>query len=232
MNLPKSNPEWVWDRTVYLTTHGSRAYGTDTPTSDVDMRGFAIPPKKFFYGYHSKFEQYEFQAADLDIVVYDIRKFFKLAADCNPNIIEILFTDPSDHIQVYAIGKLVLENRDLFLSSKAFYTFGGYAFQQLQKIKAAQAKDGYFNCKDAMHLVRLMRVGKELLETGKVNVKRKDKDELLSIRNGAWTFDEVISWADKANNELLTLAATTSLPKTVDHGKIEELLVGVVDANV
>lgn len=167
MNLPQSKYPWLWDRTVYLTKHGSHAYGMARPASDIDMRGFAVPPKEYFYGYHHKFEQFEFQALDLDIVVYDIRKFFRLAADCNPNIVETLFTDPSDYIQVYEGGRMVLANRDLFLSAKALHTFGGYAFQQLQKINQSQAKTGDFDKKDAMHLVRLMRTGMELLDTGK-----------------------------------------------------------------
>lgn len=226
------NPPWIWDRTVYLTMHGSTAYGMARPDSDKDIRGFAIPPKEYFYGFHHKFEQFQLNAADLDIVVYDIRKFFGLAAQCNPNIIEILFTDPSDHITVMSSAKMVLENRDMFLSSKAFYSFGGFAFDQLRKIKAAHAKDGTFNAKDAMHLVRLMRTGKELLETGKVNVKRQDAQELLAIRNGAWTFDQVVAWAQNANDELLSLAAKTSLPKSANLDKIEELLVAIVESNV
>jgi predicted nucleotidyltransferase len=138
--------------TIYLTVHGSRAYGTFTPTSDYDYKGVAIPPKEYFLGYAFRFEQFEQkpkkseetedEAAGSDDqdevedkVVFDIRKFINLAADCNPNIIEVLHTDPSSHIVVTKIGERLLEARDLFLSKKAKHTFSGYAHAQLKRIK-------------------------------------------------------------------------------------------------
>src|SRR5271156_6546414 len=81
---------WIEDRTVLLVRHGSHAYGTNTPASDEDFKGIAIPPKNYFLGTMHRFEQAELKAPEPDAVIYDIRKFFNLAADCNPNIIEVL----------------------------------------------------------------------------------------------------------------------------------------------
>jgi len=122
------------DHTIYLTVHGSRAYGTNLDTSDTDFRGIAIPPKEYFLGYSFVFEQNE-QHDPNDKVVFDIRKFFRLASDCNPNVVEILYTDPSNQIKVDKLGERLLENRELFLSRKARYTFAGYAHSQLKRIK-------------------------------------------------------------------------------------------------
>jgi predicted nucleotidyltransferase len=71
----------------------------------------------------------------IDSVVYGIRKFFKLAADCNPNIIEVLFGDESGHVLTTKYSRYLVERRDLFLSAKAKFTFSGYAFSQLKRIK-------------------------------------------------------------------------------------------------
>jgi uncharacterized protein len=131
----RSDIAWLWKRTLFLTAHGSHAYGTNLPTSDRDYKGFCIPPKAYFHGYAKRFEQAEFKG-DPDMVVYDIRKFFKLAADCNPAIIEILFTETNDHQLVHPLGALVLQNRELFLSRKAKHTFSGYAVAQLKKIRS------------------------------------------------------------------------------------------------
>ena len=92
--------KWIEDGTVLLVRHGSHAYGTNTETSDEDFKGVAIPTKEYFFGYTHKFEQAELKAPDPDAVIYDIRKFFNLAASCNPNIIEVLHTDPADHFIV------------------------------------------------------------------------------------------------------------------------------------
>lgn len=130
----RADISWLWKRTLFLTSHGSHAYGTSLPTSDHDYKGFAIPPRAYFHGYAKRFEQAEFKG-EPDMTVYDIRKFFKLAADCNPSIIEVLFTDPESHQIVHPLGVLVLQNRDLFISKKAKFTFSGYAISQLKKIK-------------------------------------------------------------------------------------------------
>lgn len=128
----KGNLSWLVDNTIFLTLHGSHAYGTNTPASDVDVKGIAIPPASYYLGLSKSFEQAEFK--DPDGVVYEIRKFFKLARDCNPNIIEVLHTDESDWISCSPVGRNIIEKRDLFLSKKAYYTFFGYARAQLKRI--------------------------------------------------------------------------------------------------
>jgi predicted nucleotidyltransferase len=126
------NLTWLKNRTVLLTTHGSHAYGLSRPESDIDIKGVAVPPSEYFHGFNSKFEQAE--SHDPDMVVYDIRKFMSLAADCNPNIIEVLWTDEADHQIVTNGGRALLCNRDLFLSKRARHTFAGYAHGQLKRI--------------------------------------------------------------------------------------------------
>ena len=101
---------WIKDNTVLLVRHGSHAYGTNTPSSDEDFKGIAIPPQNYFFGSLHRFEQAELKAPDPDAVIYDIRKFFMLAADCNPNIIEVLHTAPEDHFIVDPIGEIILDH--------------------------------------------------------------------------------------------------------------------------
>jgi len=134
--LGKTQLPWLLDRTIYVTRAGSHCYGLNTPQSDLDVRGIAIPPKEYFMGYLKHFEQADkFQNSELDACIYDLRKFIELAAACNPNVIEMLWTDPSDHLYVTPLGEKLLANRDLFLSKKARFTFMGYAIAQLKRIK-------------------------------------------------------------------------------------------------
>lgn len=133
----KRNPKlkWINRGTVLLVRHGSHAYGTNVATSDEDFKGVTIPPKEYFFGGLNLFEQAELKAPDPDAVIYDIRKFFHLATDCNPNIIEVLHTDPSDHFIVDPIGEMILDHRNDFLSKKIKQTFMGYAVSQLKRIQ-------------------------------------------------------------------------------------------------
>lgn len=130
----RGNLQWLPDQTIFLTQHGSKAYGTNLPTSDDDYKGVCIPPKEYFLGWLNRFEQAEVREP-VDMVVYDLRKFCNLAADCNPNIIEVLHTAPSDHFVVTPLGEMLLDAKDSFLSKKARHTFSGYAFAQLKRIQ-------------------------------------------------------------------------------------------------
>lgn len=54
-----------------------------------------------------------------------------------------------------------------------------------------------YDTKHAMHLVRLLRAGYEILTTGNLSVRRPDAAELLDIRAGKWTYEEVTKYADE-----------------------------------
>jgi len=134
LNLVLQNNKWLYDRTILYVLHGSRAYGTHTPESDYDYKGVAVAPRQYRDGYAFRFEQQCIK--EPDATIFDIRKFFKLAADCNPSIIEVLWSDPTDVIHCTAAGQLLLDHKHEFLSRKAVYTFSGYAISQLKRIRS------------------------------------------------------------------------------------------------
>lgn len=86
------------------------------------------------------------------------------------------------------------------------------------------------NCKHAMHLVRLMRMGVEILQTGKVNVDRTniDADELKAIRDGDWSYEKVETYSEEMDSRLDELYKTSTLPKNPDREFIDDLCMKVV----
>lgn len=130
----------IQERTILLCKHGSHCYGLETPESDLDLRGVLIEPIEFVISFSKNFEQTEnvkfkgFEDSN-DCTIFGLRKFAKLAADANPNVIEILFVEPSEIIHKNEFGDRLLEMRDLFLTRKAFHTFGGYASGQLKRLE-------------------------------------------------------------------------------------------------
>jgi predicted nucleotidyltransferase len=87
-----------------------------------------------------------------------------------------------------------------------------------------ESKYGY-DCKHAMHLFRLLRMGKELMSTGQLHVYRPDREELQEIRNGQWEYARVISEGKALLEEVYDLARSDDcpLPKTPDQQKLQAL---------
>jgi predicted nucleotidyltransferase len=140
--------------TILLAVGGSRSYGIHTSTSDVDVKGVAIPPAAYLHGYLKRFEQADkpsHMGQFLDVLseeerqissttklegsVYELRKFIGLAVDANPNILDVLFCRDSEVRLCTPLGEKLRAARELFLSAKARHTFSGYAASQLRRIR-------------------------------------------------------------------------------------------------
>ena len=120
------------DNIHLLVYGGSKAYGTNLPTSDTDIRGIATnSAEDILCG--KDFDV--FTNEETDTVIYSLEKIFSLLLNCNPNTIEILFVRDEDIIYMDEIGKMIRDNRDIFLSNKCIGTFGGYANQQLYRLQ-------------------------------------------------------------------------------------------------
>lgn len=133
-----------------LTVGGSYAYGTnvcnDEHVSDFDLRGVFT---------HSKEEILTMNCLDkplvnrdLDVSIYPMKQFIDLLSKCNPNVIELLGTRDSDIFVLDDVGKMLRDNVDLFLTKRAYYSFGGYALQQLRRLQNALIKEAPKDLKD------------------------------------------------------------------------------------
>ena len=69
----------------------------------------------------------------------------------------------------------------------------------------------------------LMRTCAEILTSGTVLVKRPDAAELLSIRQGAWSYERLIGWAREQDAKMGALAAVSPLPHSPDREAIGTL---------
>jgi hypothetical protein len=119
---------------IFTTLTGSRLYGTNNKESDYDYVSVCIPPIKQYLS-NFGFNQTQNITPTLDNTIYDFRKAIKLIMDNNPNMIELLYI-PGDKIKLCTkYWQKVIDNRDLFLSKKAKFSFSGYAFAQLKRLK-------------------------------------------------------------------------------------------------
>jgi predicted nucleotidyltransferase len=124
---------------------GSRLYGTQyelgehpfdpTYISDIDYRGIYVTPTAHRLSLINQVPAQITIDDGEDTEFYDIEKFFKLAIDNNPNIMDILFGDEKSEVFSSDIGRSIMDNRNLFVSQKAKESFNGYAMQQLYRMK-------------------------------------------------------------------------------------------------
>lgn len=98
-----------------------------------------------------------------------------------------------------------------------------------------EARYGY-DVKHGAHLVRLLRMGREILETGQVHVWRgpggaDDAQELLEIRQGAWPYEQLLTWAQEQESHLERLYAGGDLPvpHRPNREAIDKLLVELTE---
>lgn len=126
----RTNPH-LGDNLILVCLGGSHAYGTNTQTSDLDIRGCALNTRREILT-NVNFEH--FTNSETDTTIYSFNKLLHFLSNCNPNTIEMLGLKPEHYLYISPVGKELLEAKDLFLSKRAAKSFGGYATAQLRRL--------------------------------------------------------------------------------------------------
>ncbi|KZL92482.1 DNA polymerase beta superfamily protein [Clostridium magnum] len=138
---------------ILLTTGGSHAYGTDVETSDLDIRGIALNSKKELLTMKCKDKPFENRDNEKDVTIYFLKQIINLLTNANPNVLEILGTK-EDHLFICTKeGRMLKDNANMFLSKRAYVSFGGYAIQQLRRLQNALARDSYPQVEKEKHIL-------------------------------------------------------------------------------
>ena len=224
--------EHLGDNIILLGLGGSHAYGTNVEGSDIDIRGIALNSKSDLIGL-SSFEQVVHEGTNT--TVYSFNKMIKLLLNSNPNVIEILGLNPEHYLYTTDIGQELIDNRHIFLSQKCIKSFGGYANQQLHRLKNGikKEKSDKRMSKHMMHLIRLYIMCIDILEKEDIITYRADENDLLmDIRNGVYLTNGTICddfWDIFRGYEwrLEYAKLNTNLPKKPKYKKVEEFVLSV-----
>lgn len=84
-----------------------------------------------------------------------------------------------------------------------------------------------YDAKNMMHTFRLLNMAEEIAVYGQVIVTRPDRDLLLSIRNGAYEFDDLMRMVDDKMEKIKAAYQGSALPERPDVGIAEALLVEI-----
>ena len=94
------------------------------------------------------------------------------------------------------------------------------------EVRYASNGNSNYDRKNMAHTVRLLHMGKELAENKGFNVVRTwDREMLLDIRNGKYTYEEIMDYVSNIYDKMLESMETCILPDTVDKEKVNELLI-------
>ncbi len=241
MNIKEEIINIIPKNTVLCCLTGSHAYGTARPDSDYDIIGCCIGDINTYLGLKN-FEQFQFKNEKFDIVIYEIKKFFRLIITQNPTILSSLCLDDEFYIILDDVGKKIIKNKNMFLSKKLYNSFVGYAYGQLKRMtngdekkytgnrKESYEKYGY-DCKNAMSLIRLLRLGIEFLTTGKLLpcVKGDNVRELIDILEGKYSLEKIETLSSNLFKQANTLYnMESSIPKNIDENKVNSFLVDIL----
>lgn len=112
---------------------GSRAYGTNTPASDEDIRGIFAVKAEDYLALESPPDQVSDERGN--VVFYSLRRTVELLSVANPNILELLFM-PGDCLRRSSPELEVLKaERQLFITRQCADTHAGYAMSQIRKAR-------------------------------------------------------------------------------------------------
>lgn len=246
--LPHPLPD-QYGREIFRCQVGSGLYGTNLEGhDDRDEMGMCIEHPDYVIGLR-QFEQWQYRTraegersgyGDLDLTVYSLRKWTRLALAGNPTVLMPLFVPESEVVVNTDVGRELREHPDRFLSREVAAKFHGYMVsQRMQMLGLRPGKrhtnrpeliEQYgFDGKSAYHMVRLGLQGVELLTTGRITlpIPEPDRTWLLQLRHGEHTKEEALERAADLEVKLLYLRYHADLPVKPDHGRANLWLIDV-----
>lgn len=91
-----------------------------------------------------------------------------------------------------------------------------------------EEKYGY-DTKHALHLYRLLTEGEELLTNHTITLPRPDVELLMDIRNGRYSYDQLMEMIGDVDLKFDKLYQESTLPKSPDINKLDNLCVNIVE---
>jgi predicted nucleotidyltransferase len=247
--------------------YGVADTNNDQETSDFDVYGFCIPPREIVFphtagavwgfghykegmpkSYFGQFQHHHVldpsarggKGREYDLQIYNIVKYAQLCMECNPNMIDSLFTPETCVLHCTAIGQILRENRRKFLHQGICDKFKGYAYAQVHKMQTKEPEEGSkreqlvekygYDTKFAYHIVRLLNEAEQLLLEGDLDLQR-NREQLKSIRRGEWTMQQILDYFELKRVALEEARTRSSLPPGPDEEVIRGLLLRCLEAH-
>lgn len=125
---------------LFLTIRGSQAYGTDTPTSDIDYGGVFILSEADILA-DKKIVQ--INDDNNDIIIFELSKLMEMLSVSNPTALELINTPDDCILYKDPIFDIILDQKDKFITKICSKSFTGYAVDCVRKAKGQNKKQNW-----------------------------------------------------------------------------------------
>ncbi len=237
---------------ILRTVVGSGVHGIAIPgTDDHDEMGVFVEPADRVLGLAPAVPHYVFRTqqegarsgpGDVDLVMYSLRKYLRLATKGNPTVLLPLFA-PADQVVVSTpLGVELRELAPAVLSQHAVRRFLGFMDSQRDRLLGRGrrsnvpnrpelvARFGY-DVKYASHALRLALQGREIVRDGRLTLPMPESEraEVLAVKRGEVpVLADVLARIGQVQGEIedVLAAGRTPLPAEPDLAAVSRWAVG------
>lgn len=223
---------------------GSTVHGLSNPgTDDRDEMGVCIEPPEYIAGLRP-FEHWVFRSqpegvpsgpGDLDLTIYGLRKYCRLALKGSPTVLLLLFLSDEHVIDRTPLGEDLQVLAPAFISKRVGRSFLGYVDAQRRgligerhatRTRELSSEHGY-DTKYAMHALRIAHQGLELLNTGRITlpIAEPERSRLLEVRRGEVPLRMVLDRLHEQSARLEDAMLGTALPDEPNRAAVDAFLV-------
>ena len=234
-NVSYGDPESARRNEILRSVVGSGVHGIAIEgTDDHDEMGVFIEPPNHVIGIDAPYDQHVWRTqpegdrsgpGDIDLTIYSLRKYLRLAVQGNPTVLLPLFAPESDLIVKTALGWELRALAPSILSQSAGERFYGYLTAQRERMLGGghQARvpnrpelvEKYgFDVKYASHALRLALQGVEVMETGRLTLPMREEERqlCLTLKSGGMTFSDALALIDQKAERLRSLLDSGDSP--------------------
>jgi predicted nucleotidyltransferase len=223
---------------------GSTVHGLSNPgIDDRDEMGVCVEPPEYIAGLRP-FEHWVFRTqpegvpsgpGDLDLTIYGLRKYCRIALKGSPTVLLLLFIEGEHLLERAPLGEELQALAPAFVSRRAGRAFLGYVDAQRRgligerhatRTRELSSEYGY-DTKYAMHALRIAHQGQEMLSTGRITlpIESPERECLLQVRHGEIPLRGVLDRLHEQSARLEETILNSKLADEPDRDAVDRFLV-------
>ncbi|WP_345482561.1 nucleotidyltransferase domain-containing protein [Actinopolymorpha pittospori] len=214
-------------------------------TDDHDEMGVFVEPPEYVVGLRRPVDHYVYRTqpegarsgpGDIDLVMYSLRTYLRLATKGNPTALLPLFAPEDSVVVMTPLGRELRSQASQVLSRQAVRRFLGYVNAQRERMTGGGkqnrppnrpelvARYGY-DVKYASHALRLAYQGREVATHGRLTLPMPsaERERVLSVKRGEVAQNAVLDEIAMVQREIEELldAGRTPLPEQANRDVLD-----------